>query len=304
MTSAVDHLASLENTGEDRINTQSIGHIPGYQGYCPQFKYRYGKTYGRQTYELGKEPKEPEESTALDYRSVWQYRKSLSNSRLEAAAERDKLERSHTLPPLATGDNTRYTRNMIPGYTGYVPRWPFKFGSTYRNETDICLDEFGAIQRINEFDRRSALVYPRCPPDARSIGSDPAVLNYLSITDRTNSGQQPLDVDPPIPGYKGFIPHVRTSDIGLGLRFRNMARDGYEAMSTQRYQQDETKRMMQAAAEACNRYPTGSATDRSGLCSGRVTSSCNQQFQGTETCGRINSSRTMSSHRPTPLQAL
>jgi len=43
-----------------------------------------------------------------------------------------------------------------------------------------------------------------------------------------------LDEVPPIPGYKGFIPHVRTSDIGLGSRFHNMAKEGYDALYTQK----------------------------------------------------------------------
>jgi len=44
---------------------------------------------------------------------------------------------------------------------------------------------------------------------------------------------------PPIPGYRGFIPHVRTSDIGLGSRFHNMAREGYDALYAQKSENEE-----------------------------------------------------------------
>ena len=47
------------------------------------------------------------------------------------------------------------------------------------------------------------------------------------------TGGKCLEEVPPIPGYKGFIPHVRTSDVGLGSRFHNMAREGYDALYSQ-----------------------------------------------------------------------
>jgi len=50
-----------------------------------------------------------------------------------------------------------------------------------------------------------------------------------------------LDKVPPIPGYRGFIPHVRTSDVGLGSRFHNMAREGYDALYTQQSENEEVK---------------------------------------------------------------
>jgi len=51
-----------------------------------------------------------------------------------------------------------------------------------------------------------------------------------------------LDEVPPIPGYKGFIPHVRTSDVGLGSRFHNMAKEGYDALYAQQSEHEEEKK--------------------------------------------------------------
>jgi len=66
-----------------------------YRGYCPQIKYRVGKTYGTDTHQLS-----------------------------------EKTDHVHPLPPVgpskpvlsnklpaATGDN-KYTEQMVPGYTG------------------------------------------------------------------------------------------------------------------------------------------------------------------------------------------
>jgi len=50
-----------------------------------------------------------------------------------------------------------------------------------------------------------------------------------------------LEEVPPIPGYRGFIPHVRTSDVGLGSRFHNMAKEGYDALYAQRSEHEEQK---------------------------------------------------------------
>ena len=49
-----------------------------------------------------------------------------------------------------------------------------------------------------------------------------------------------LEKVPPIPGYRGFIPHVRTSDVGLGSRFHNMAKEGYDALYSQKSEHEET----------------------------------------------------------------
>jgi len=58
----------------------------------------------------------------------------------------------------------------------------------------------------------------------------------LFLTDR-----KCLDEVRPIPGYKGFIPHVRTSDIGLGSRFHHMVKEGYDALYAQKAEDEEMK---------------------------------------------------------------
>jgi len=64
-------------------------------------------------------------------------------------------------------------------------------------------------------------------------------IHLQSVSFQTDS--KCLDAVPPIPGYKGFIPHVRTSDVGLGSRFHNMAKEGYDTLYAQRFEQEEQK---------------------------------------------------------------
>lgn len=39
-------------------------------------------------------------------------------------------------------------------------------------------------------------------------------------------GDHRLFVEPPIPGYKGYIPRIQPTDIGLGLRYHEAAKKG------------------------------------------------------------------------------
>ena len=35
-------------------------------------------------------------------------------------------------------------------------------------------------------------------------------------------------VEPPIPGYQGYVPRIRTTEAGLGARYHNMTKNGLE----------------------------------------------------------------------------
>jgi len=69
---------------------------------------------------------------------------------------------------------------------GYIPRWQFKFGKTYKNECGACLNEFDAIQQIKDCDKLSALAYPKPLPNLDAITSDSNVRDYLN--ELQNSG--------------------------------------------------------------------------------------------------------------------
>jgi len=63
--------------------------------------------------------------------------------------------------------------------TGYVPRWPFKFGKTYREECDICLAEFLGGRDYQQLKQRETQAITRSLPSLRPVSGDPQVRDQL-----------------------------------------------------------------------------------------------------------------------------
>ena len=65
---------------------------------------------------------------------------------------------------------------------GYVPRWPFKFGKSYREECDICLSEFMSGQKQQKLQQRDVQSMTRSQPSLRPVSGDTSL-----VLDRLNS---------------------------------------------------------------------------------------------------------------------
>lgn len=189
-------------------------HVPGYRGYCPQIKYRVGKTYGTDTHELAQEVIHVAPTANV-----------VSNPQMVARV-------TNQLPE-ATGDN-KYTQNMVPGYTGYIPRMPYKFGNTYKEDCDVCIDQHITNYKYHDAKltdlQRQVNGYPRL----RAISFDPDVRDKLNMYRDTHpqreillENKRPL-TEPPIPGYRGYIPRIKTTEQGLGCRYNQTTRKGLE----------------------------------------------------------------------------
>ncbi|KAK6194674.1 hypothetical protein SNE40_000265 [Patella caerulea] len=194
--------------------------VPGYRGYIPQLKYRVGKTYGTDTHKLLVE-------------NVPNARKTFTlTGPIDAPSLRNKL-------PEANGEN-KYTEKMVSGYTGYIPRMPFKFGGTYKEDCDTCIDEFLTNTQNHNFKNRDLQRQIRSYPRLTAISYDPEVRDRLNtFRDKTATvmeDRRPLE-EAPIPGYKGYIPRVGTTEIGLGHRYHESSKLGFEtfAQETRRH---------------------------------------------------------------------
>jgi hypothetical protein len=208
-------------------------YVPGYLGHCPQLKYSIGKTYGLETHELNRARR------CRRHQLLDQCSQSTSDDIPRHQWSTAATKSGTSLIPESDGTN-KYMQNMVPGYSGYVPRWPFKFGRTYREECDLCLEEFLANygQTMKWSDETKVL--SKSQPNLNAISSDPTVRDHLnSFSDRkfgTSGGVVPQQrrqlTEAPIPGYRGFIPRIGVTELGLGGRYHNTTESGLSQFYT------------------------------------------------------------------------
>ncbi|ESO92829.1 hypothetical protein LOTGIDRAFT_150295 [Lottia gigantea] len=185
--------------------------VPGYKGYVPQLKYRVGKTYGTDTHRLLVE-------NSPNARNTFTLTEPIDIPTLR-----------NTLPK-SNGEN-KYTEKMVAGYTGYIPRMPFKFGGTYKEDCDSCIDEFMSSTQTHDLKLQDLKRQMRSYPRLTAISYDPDVRDKLNKYRDDHSTvvevKRPLD-EAPIPGYQGYVPRIGTTEIGLGQRFHESTKLGFE----------------------------------------------------------------------------
>ncbi|CAH8837369.1 unnamed protein product [Trichobilharzia szidati] len=212
-------------------NLEEGGHVPGYMGFCPQFKYRYGHSFGKETADIAKE---------LPY---YNGPRTQHPHHLYPVIGKDKAgvvrsvfsdEVPGRMLPKPAGDN-KYFEGMIPGYSGDVPHMNFKFGGTYRNLSDECVDQFVREYKCTEQKRNELKELASLFPKLRPVARDPLVRDHLNIwTDDMIKKNFDVNIvkgptEPPIPGYQGFLPRVETTEAGLAKRFHEAAKSGLES---------------------------------------------------------------------------
>ncbi|XP_078533357.1 ciliary microtubule inner protein 2B [Lissotriton helveticus] len=114
------------------LMTPDPHYIPGYGGFCPQYKYHLGKTYGKLTSQLLTSPDVKHSKQLVLQATYPPPRKD------EGASSFHQLPRSrrHRL-----GDR-KLSFSMIPGYTGFIPRSQNYFAKTYMETSRDALTDF------------------------------------------------------------------------------------------------------------------------------------------------------------------
>ncbi|XP_052222587.1 uncharacterized protein C10orf82-like [Dreissena polymorpha] len=118
---------------------------------------------------------------------------------------------------------------------GYIPRMTFRFGGTYKTDCDLSIDEYMTNRTTHDLRqgdlRRSVTMVPRLT----ATSHDPQVRDQLDRYRDTHptrpmlmEDRRPL-TEPPLPGYNGYIPRVKPTELGLGHRYHVACDNGFNA---------------------------------------------------------------------------
>lgn len=191
-------------------------HTPGYCGYCPQFKYEIGRTFGSTTHDLLSRPDVA--------KSGWSVLAEMTAPiRQDGSGEtRSGLIKTRTK---SWGDQ-KLVEKMIPGYTGYIPKGQHYFGSRYAEICQSAIADFESYQRsysgkCQEMRTVSAMQStpsaPECTLVKQPVPLKPKLdssMPYLSpwALQHSISPHYMSQNDPKkyfMSGYTGFVPKSR-----------------------------------------------------------------------------------------------
>ncbi|XP_077140631.1 ciliary microtubule inner protein 2B [Ranitomeya variabilis] len=207
------------------LMTPDPHYIPGYGGFCPQYKYNLGKTYGKLTGQLLTSP-DVRHSGQLVLQSC-PFPPPRNDSRLDISKRRK--------PRL--GDQ-KLTWSMIPGYTGFIPRSQKFFAKTYAETTRDALIDFHKEQDQQQTHLKEQILVSKLqsgqqPPRTEhekqlltakyrtplpALSKEPAPYISPSAFQIQVSPYYMEDEDPNkyfISGYTGYVPRSRFL-IGTG----------------------------------------------------------------------------------------
>ncbi|XP_032080784.1 uncharacterized protein C10orf82 homolog [Thamnophis elegans] len=123
---------------------------------------------------------------------------------------------------------------LIPGYTGYIPLRFYRVGTSYGNDSVWCVKTFRDITDRNNYQeaelRHTAAIAPQLPP----IATNEEILNVLDDYNYKHHPNVlgPVEtrrtlLEPPIPGWSGFVPRSRVTEFGHGVRYHVMTENCY-----------------------------------------------------------------------------
>ncbi|XP_077992457.1 ciliary microtubule inner protein 2B-like [Glandiceps talaboti] len=204
--------------------------LPGYRGYIEQYKYHVGDTYGNATQRLSQRPgRKSHPVSAVDPTTYFETTTKYLGTSISDSTGIPK----HNLPK-STGDN-KLTECMVPGYTGYIPRMPFKFGNTYKEDCDVCIDDFLSNTKRHDSKvtnlKQTTNSYPTLDVVNKDDASVTRQLNHYRDRNPTApillESRRPL-TEAPMPGYRGFIPRAGVTELGLGSRYHSVCKDSLQ----------------------------------------------------------------------------
>ncbi|XP_030047734.1 ciliary microtubule inner protein 2B [Microcaecilia unicolor] len=195
-------------------------YIPGYGGFCPQYKYHLGRSYGKLTSKLLSDPKIPH-SQQLVLQSL-RYPVTEEEKKAEPPGALLKDQRHHWREELFAG-------SMIPGYTGFIPRTQHHFAKTYAQVSQDALNDFmnqqhkvtsreeelaflrtlqaGTTEQSKEEEKKlpNAKYRIQLPPVTKEVASPNAFYEDISPYSMEDNNPHKYFM----PGFTGYIPRAR-----------------------------------------------------------------------------------------------
>jgi len=183
------------------ISLKSGGEIPKYAGHVHQLRFHQGHTFTEETHRVAQENVKPiKRATSL------------------------KSHSTQFSDPYVTRE---FPDGLIPGYAGYVPQWKFQHGNRFRVETDVA-----SVSSKNSYDEhkknyRDFQNLIQSYPKTQSLNNGTVVKHFLDYhrahhpTEASQQEDRRSTVEPPIPGYKGYIPRLGPFNMGVGSRYHD-----------------------------------------------------------------------------------
>lgn len=208
-------MAPVSITRQSKLFPDEPHYIPGYRGYCPQMNFKMGDTYGKTTHGILTDGKIAKSKR----RVLAQTASNASRESEQYLAETEEAQISRNRRAISYGDK-KLMHNMVPGYTGYIPKKEDHFGNRYAVGCHRAISNFENDRTSyskNENDRLK--VAAKSPQKA--LRTEPAP--YVSVKQAQHS-VSPYFMDSGDPGktfmsgYTGFIPCARS-------HFANVYRD-------------------------------------------------------------------------------
>ncbi|RDD44377.1 Protein FAM166B [Trichoplax sp. H2] len=130
--------------GRLKLTTAEPYYTPGYSGYCPQFKYEIGRTYGASTHEILTSPKinRSQQGVLTNTLPNEEVTKTATGWTTSQEIKAMKIVNSRQ----QSFGNQKYVHHMIPGYSGFVPRSQKQFGARYATACDSAIADFDIEQ--------------------------------------------------------------------------------------------------------------------------------------------------------------
>jgi len=190
-------------TRQSKLFPEEPHYIPGYRGYCPQINFKMGQTYGKTTHGIL-----VNKGIAKSARRVLaQTHKNPSAGQSDAA----EIEMSRNRRAISFGDK-KLTHDMVPGYTGYIPKKEDHFGNRYAVGCHRAIYDFENNRSVYT-DNQSARMKIASRPQQTAVRREPAP--YVSIKQVQHS-VSPYFMETGdfgktfMSGYTGFIPCARS----------------------------------------------------------------------------------------------